>query len=351
MNLISVIIPVYNGQRFLSECITSVVNQDDLYFEVIIVDDGSTDKSILISEEFESKYNKIKVIKCKNSGVSIARNIGIANSSGDWIMFVDSDDMLLPGAIKEMRKHINENIDAIFANYVQNICKHNNTKYNSKVLDSKELMLLTCDRVKYLRELTLNIDIKPYTLTACWGKLFRKSVISKNNILFNALLKLSEDTIFNLEYLENVNKILLIDIPIYFYRENSLSVTKNFNESFLTNQINLIEFLTNKNFSDEKMRLSVDYYLIISMLQLNCLKPIKNKKLMNKKFIDLLKYCNIEGKCKSIRKGRLSDGKYQNIYYNIIIRLWKKSFFNTALLLGKIYSVLISIKHNLNTYK
>ena len=91
---ISIIIPIYNVERYLEECLESVVNQSDSFDEVLLINDGSTDNSLLICERYTSLYNNIKLINKINEGPSIARNIGMQYASGDYIMFLDSDDFL-----------------------------------------------------------------------------------------------------------------------------------------------------------------------------------------------------------------------------------------------------------------
>ena len=121
MKLISIIIPIYNNEKFISRCLDSIINQTYKKIEIIIVNDGSTDKSLDVISKYEKKDNRIKVINKKNEGVSIARNIGIESSKGDYITFVDADDWLELDAIEKLYIEITEkNVDVVRGNYYIN---------------------------------------------------------------------------------------------------------------------------------------------------------------------------------------------------------------------------------------
>jgi glycosyltransferase involved in cell wall biosynthesis len=102
MKKISIIVPVYNAEKYISDCITSILNQTYSYFELLLIDDGSTDMSGKICDDFNYKDNRIKVIHKENGGVSSARNIGIEASSGDYIIFIDSDDSINKNMVDEL---------------------------------------------------------------------------------------------------------------------------------------------------------------------------------------------------------------------------------------------------------
>ena len=107
--LISVIVPVYNSEKYLKECINSILHQTYENIEIIIINDGSTDNSLLISQELQKEDKRIKIINQKNSGVSYSRNKGIQEATGEYIMFVDSDDFIVQNYIELMYKEITKN--------------------------------------------------------------------------------------------------------------------------------------------------------------------------------------------------------------------------------------------------
>src|SRR5690554_4196064 len=105
--LISIITPVFNSQDFLSKCINSVIKQSLLNFELILINDGSTDNSGIICDEYAKKYTQIKVIHQDNQGVSVARNRGMYESKGEWLFFLDSDDFLSEDSFSTIKDHLN----------------------------------------------------------------------------------------------------------------------------------------------------------------------------------------------------------------------------------------------------
>lgn len=130
MNLISVIIPVYNGEKYIKRCINSLINQTYKNIEIIIINDGSKDNSINIIKEISEKDKRIIIIDKENQGVSIARNAGIEKASGDYIMFVDVDDWVKTNMIEQMYKVIKkENVDIVKCNSIN--------EFNNKATENK----------------------------------------------------------------------------------------------------------------------------------------------------------------------------------------------------------------------
>ena len=103
-NWLSFIIPVYNGEKYITQAVESILNQAETGIEIVIIDDGSTDDSYLVCKELADKYNSIKLIHSENKGVSHARNLGVSKADAEWISFLDADDYLLESAVSEMKK-------------------------------------------------------------------------------------------------------------------------------------------------------------------------------------------------------------------------------------------------------
>lgn len=218
--LISIIVPVYNVEKYLPECIESILSQSYSNFELILVDDGSKDKSGIICDEYAKRDNRIKVYHKQNGGVSSARNLGLDNADGEWITFVDSDDIVEPNYLSSMVLYT-ENYDFSIIQFSLNRIgwpSSINQEFSNieKILSMKEY-------AKCL--LNYTIDTGP-----C-ARLYKAEIINGKNkleyrqkIRFNTKLKIGEDLIFNLEYSINNNlNAILIDKPIYKYRyvENS----------------------------------------------------------------------------------------------------------------------------------
>lgn len=209
MPKVSVIIPVYNAEKYLRECIDSVLAQTFVDFEVLLINDGSTDGSGKICDEYAKKDKRIKVFHQENGGVSSARNLGLDNAKGEWITFVDSDDWIGENYFKCLSDSFNEKVDLIFLNYT----KTNNTK----------------NVVFPIKTLYKNHFLKLYTIHphffSPWAKFFKRKIIVNNHLRFDEKLDYGEDNIFNCEFLIYTNYIYLYGQQFYYQRvvEDSLS--------------------------------------------------------------------------------------------------------------------------------
>lgn len=198
--LLSIIIPVYNTSKFLRRCLDSIVVQTYRDFECIIVDDGSTDRSGIICDEYAAKDSRFKVIHTKNKGVSSARNIGIEQSKGDFITFVDSDDYLSRAYLQDLYDY--KEYDYVVGSYrtfpAPSTVIVGNEAYKSK------------NFAHFLRLCNLRNGYP-------WGKLFKASIIKEYKIRFNHNLAVYEDLLFCLDYINHVESAVKISNANYFY--------------------------------------------------------------------------------------------------------------------------------------
>lgn len=212
---VSIIIPVFNSEKFLNECINSVIDQPFNDYELILINDGSSDNSGHICEEYSSKNEKVKIIHQSNKGVSSARNIGLREAKGEWISFVDSDDWISKNYF-EVFNNANPQSDIIFLNLKM---YNNKTDYREVVFDKFEL-----DRNNFL----VNHHLHPHFFGPC-GKFYKAEIIKKNELLFDESLYYGEDSLFNLEILKFVKLVSSYPKSFYNYRryvDNSLSKNK-----------------------------------------------------------------------------------------------------------------------------
>lgn len=213
---LSVIIPNYNNERFLLECLESLEKQNLKDFEIIIIDDGSTDKSINIINEYQSKTKlNLKVFRQFNMNASIARNKGIEMSSGEFIYFLDSDDYLNDNSLEKMISNI-EDSDLVIGNY--NIVDEDSNKISDYVVEN---FIENYDDNVYK---FCNISPVPS------NKLYRKTIIEENNLYF-ANVRVGQDLNFFLKYISVCKKIKIIDEYIYNYRivQTGMSLNKSYN--------------------------------------------------------------------------------------------------------------------------
>ena len=211
-SFLSIIVPVYNVSNYLCRCIESIICQSFTDFECILVDDGSTDDSGLICEEYAKKDSRIRVFHKKNGGVSSARNIGLDNAKGEWIYFVDSDDELLPGGLKIMVDCISKDIDIVLAGYEE---YDENGSLIYSIQDRAEVFL---NKTKSLSTLYENHAIFYRFLPYLWIRLMRREIIEENHIRFDTGLCNKEDTLFLVQYICRSNGLTrFTTTPVYRY--------------------------------------------------------------------------------------------------------------------------------------
>lgn len=202
--MISVIVPVYNTEKYLRRCIDSVLAQSFIDFELLLINDGSKDNSGTICDEYAKRDNRVRVFHKKNGGVSSARNIGIENAKGKWITFVDSDDTLTKNALELMHANNNEDIiiGAIKFEISQTI---QHVEWNSSIVELKDFKLF------------LNLNIDTMILRSPCFKLFKKDIILKNHIKMDEKIVFGEDSLFVAEYLIYCKSIHSIKNVCYNY--------------------------------------------------------------------------------------------------------------------------------------
>lgn len=277
--MISIIIPIYNAEKFLHRCIDGVLEQTYTDFELILVDDGSIDESLNICNKFAEYDNRIKVITKKNEGQGIARNVGISNSTSKYITFIDSDDFIGKNYLLYLINEILDNdIDMVIGGYNKvnySECIVYSEKYTKQILGSTEVGR------KMLGSLPDSDDGIKSTV---WNTLYKADIIKNNKIKFLSERKIfSEDTFFNIEYLKNVNLVRLIDSVEYNYFMNENSTTMKYDINKLKNINNYDKYLK-KEFNDKESRLRINRNYIFNIKK--CIQQEKNN-IKNKNFFSL----------------------------------------------------------------
>lgn len=233
-DLISIIVPVYNAEAYIKRCIESILNQTYKNIEIILINDGSIDKSGDICETYANVDNRIIVRHTENKGVSSARNLGISIANGKYIAFVDADDFVSPIMYENLHKALilyNANIAACRIKKYNGLIFKKNKNDEIKVLNSLESM-------KFL----LNLD-NGYACGPC-NKLYKKDIVNK----FNEQLSIAEDLLFNFEiYLNNKKNTVFLEKDLYFasIRIDSASRKRRFTLEHLK-EINVWEQILNK---------------------------------------------------------------------------------------------------------
>ncbi len=272
--MISIIIPMYNGEKYIQRCIESINNSFNKDIEIVIVDDGSTDNSLKICKEIANKCNNIYIYSQKNMGVSSARNFGISKANGEWITFVDADDIIIKSFGEET---LNCNIDwIIYSKYFEE------DKIVCNEFEKNQLKLAINNLKSQYNKMHLN---------TVWSKLYRRAIINRNNIKFNDKLIHGEDMIFNLKYFECCKNIILKKKSVYCLCSNEESATRKFQKNIIKNDdifLNEVNKLV-----DEK-----NYNIIVLNSLWICLNQyffhIDNTKNKKEKILELKEFVNLE---------------------------------------------------------
>ena len=212
---VSVIIPVYNTEKYLAACIESVLNQVNVSLEIILVDDGSTDSSVSICDDFSEKYNNIKAIHIKNSGQAVAKNEGLKYAQGNYIALTDSDDKMEPMMLHKMvSAGYEHNADIVCCNYKQideqGIVSHLESTNKQYVLNHEQALIHFYTRDKIFSQ--------------CWTKIYKHKMLTDYHVE-NEPIRYDEDIIFNIKAFKAAQTTIIIDEPLYeyTYRENSVA--------------------------------------------------------------------------------------------------------------------------------
>ena len=216
---VSVVVPVYNAEKYLRQCLDSILSQSFSDWECILVDDGSGDGSAQICDEYANKDARFRTFHQENAGVSSARNFGIEKASGEYLVFLDSDDFLENNCLENLldRKFIPDLTVFAFSK-VQ----------DGNAIGIKKLKSTFSDNPARVKEILLDMKADSYTSDAfCfpWNKLFRLTLIRENDIKFPLDIHLREDEIFMYRYLNVCRSLEILSESLHFYRVTQSGLT------------------------------------------------------------------------------------------------------------------------------
>lgn len=255
MPLFSIIVPIYNVENYIVECLESIINQTYNFYELILVNDGSTDNSGKIADDFARKYNNIKVIHKENGGLSSSRNVGINNAIGDYILFVDSDDLLVNNNVLINIVPFIENNDVILLG-MEKLYSDNTTKPVINNANEKLRNIKIDDKINGL--IKSNIFIS----SAC-NKCINRRYFLKENLFFEEGV-LSEDMDWSVRLLLSVNELNFTNKPYYYYRQSregsiSTTVSQKHISDMVDSIIKSIEFIDKSNVGINRKNIIFNY--------------------------------------------------------------------------------------------
>lgn len=304
--LISIIVPVYNSEKYLRRCFDSIINQSYKDIEIIVIDDGSTDSSDKICKEYALIDNRINIVTMKNSGVSNARNKGLDMAKGEYIAFIDSDDTIDEKFIETMYNYCQK--------YNSKLCAVNvNYCYNDRVRRPLHMETELINKEEYYRLLLYNV--KGFVC----NKLYHRSLI--NNIRFDNEISICEDLLFNIKIASSIENVIVVNEYLYNYFQN-------------------IDGTYNSNYNSKKISEIYAYNKIMELIYEDCPKV-----LLLYKYEYLLMAINQKNKYKH---SQYRNEKYYNIIKHSIIRYYKEVMNSKQVgLTKKIYIVLCNKCYNL----
>lgn len=270
-NLISVIVPVYNSEKYIHKCIDSILNQSYKNIEVLLINDGSVDNSLEILKEYAKTYNFIKIFSHQNRGVGFTRNFGIQEAQGEYIIFVDSDDYIDQDYIEVLLESI-ENYDATFSGY-------KSINENSKIISINSL-----DKSEWAK----------YKYTGILGKIYKSEYLKRNKIFYPDY-KVGEDLYFALLVINKGANINTIDYCGYNYVHNNKSATNSIKEKYDMLVIFKDLYDKVKNNLDDTSKL-FHFYIKAMLYSIILQKSILTPKEMNEMFSQTMKWVKTKRK-------------------------------------------------------
>lgn len=306
---VSIIMPAYNCESSIKNAIYSVINQDYSNIELVVINDGSTDRT---EEEIKKiKSKKIKFYTIKNHGVSHARNYGIKYSSGDYLMFIDSDDEYAPCFVKTMVESLENNkADQVCSSY---FTIDNNNQIIGEFFYKDKTFINQCEYIEQLQ--------KHYLFNQVWNKIYNLKIIKDNELLFDENISIAEDEKFNLDYLKYCNKMITVKKALYKYKVTPNGLGFRFNPDANIIKLSIVEKIENI-FNAQKYNMQYVYesYITQYFSLISNIVDVRNCISKREKFGYIEKQIVKNQKCQRIAKESISmlSGKYK-ILANVLL--------------------------------
>lgn len=253
MPKVSVIVTAYNIEQYITKCIQSIVKQTFSDIEIIVIDDGSTDKTLDKAINEQKKDSRIKLISTKNSGVVEARKIGLNESKGEYVLFIDGDDWIEYNAIDKLyEKAISKDYDIVCYKYI--------LEYENNLF-IKEAESISDFEGQDIIKLFLLGKIKP----SVWSKFIKRSFIEKNNMLFKNKLAYGEDIVFTFNLIIENPKIGILNEHLYYYYQRQSAVTKSISDKIfdIEKSVIIIDKIMKENDIYIQYKHEFEYFLFI----------------------------------------------------------------------------------------
>lgn len=322
--LVSVVVPIYNVEKYLERCVNSILNQTYKNLEVILVDDGSPDNSPALCDKFAEEDSRVKVIHKENGGLSSARNAGINSATGKYIGFVDSDDDIELDMYEKMLNVIQrEKVDFVMADYAR--IPADGEKY-LKTLNIRSGLYNKADIKKEIYPSLImggNVDYGP--LLSVWQCMYNLEFLRRNNLSFDEEVKWSEDNIFSaiMGYCAD-SFYYMKGEGVYHYYQNSNSITTGYRSGawdvYLTMNRHLKQFFADKDngYFSNQLKLHLIYYACVSLGQVDRL----NSKEMREDIKSIVNTPELREAFKNVEISGITNGLKIHLWF-IKHRCWR----------------------------
>lgn len=265
--LLSIIIPMYNLEQYISYCLDSIVSQANENVEIILIDDGSKDKTRKICDNYCKKYNYIKYLYQENAGVSVARNNGLKKAIGEYILFVDGDDWIINDSIPQIINKIKNNreVDIIAGDFVK--------AKNNKIKNKKVKIIPNLIEYNYPQNLIKLFETNNFN-PSLWCNIIKKNLFLDNGIYLEKNVKYTEDMDCVIQLFLKAKKIDILEPPFYVYRQNQSSATHSYSLKRVDDTMNFVIKWNNrlKEIESEELRKNLfnfvqyQYSIVVGLL-------------------------------------------------------------------------------------
>lgn len=268
---VSIIVPIYNVERYLKRCMDSLLGQTLREIEIIMVDDESPDNCPTLCEEYKVKYTNIKVVHKKNGGLGYARNSGLEVAEGEYVAFIDSDDFVDPGMFEKLYEYgVLHHCDAVFCGY--NI--YRDREHVRKMQENSDCILYRNENVRQVLLDMVGPDPKYHSdvklLMSVWRAIYSRKVIEDNNLRFvSERTYIAEDIMWHMDFLPCCKCIGMIPQTYYYYCENETSLTRTYRSDRFNKELFLYHTQENRlakaGFSEDEFRVRLNRQLLMKV--------------------------------------------------------------------------------------
>ena len=328
---VSIIVPVFNAEEYIEQCIKSCLEQSYQDIELILVDDGSTDGSLAKCLLWKADP-RVQIVSIENHGVSFARNLGLKKASGKWILFLDSDDYLLENCLEKLMSLVSADTQQIIAAYTDGEVKE--AELFCQTASADEISRLCLDPINH-RFRSSFYEEKPVSWVSCCNKLYLNRVIQENALAFCEGLRLSEDMLFNMDYLSCISEVIVTNIPVVYYRSNAQSVTKVFRAGHMDDRIRLFRILQEREC--ENISVYVLSTLFWEICRMESQTSGNERKRLEKVVCDYIS--ENQDFFFAARNLSLSKGKWQRMVYKMAAICFRYKVYFAGFFILRLYAV------------